>query len=161
MPNFICRTYDSKQWLLLPETLIINAYYAAIEKAGFPTIDVCVVPFIILHVKLMSIVGYRTNVISTPSSHTQRCWKYQFINKSFHHLSNLCGPLHATSFIPHPYHDFPTIVSHVHPRFVICNSGSKLEADVFKWQMQYKAHQDDLAKVQAIWNSWRMAIPKG
>lgn len=65
------------------------------------------------------------------------------------------------TYYPHPYHDFPTIVSHVHPRFVICNSGSKLEADVFKWQMQYEVHKDDLAKVQAIWNLWRMAIPKG
>jgi hypothetical protein len=65
------------------------------------------------------------------------------------------------TYYPHPYYDFPSIVSHVHPRFVICNSGSKLEADVFKWQTQYEAHKDDLAKVQAIWNSWRMAILKG
>ena len=65
------------------------------------------------------------------------------------------------TYYPYPYHGFPTIVSHVHPRFVICNSGSKLEADVFQWQFQYEAHKYDLAKVQAIWNSWKMAIPKG
>jgi hypothetical protein len=65
------------------------------------------------------------------------------------------------TYYPYPYHDFPIIISHVHPRFVICNSGFKLEADVFKWQIHYEAHRDDLAKVQAIWNSWRKVIPKG
>ncbi len=37
----------------------------------------------------------------------------------------------------YPYHDFPTIKSHVHPRFIICNSGSKLEDDLFSWGKAY------------------------
>ena len=65
---------------------------------------------------------------------------------------------------PYPYHDFPTIVSHVHPRFIICNSGSKLDSakEIYKWLKKYEiGTRDDLAKVQDIWNAWKKTAPTG
>jgi len=74
-------------------------------------------------------------------------------------------PLHPFAcdftYYPHPYHDFPVITSHVHPRFIICNSGSKLEVNLLKWQTDYEARKNDLTKVQAIWNSWKRTVPTG
>src|SRR6266702_1138422 len=61
----------------------------------------------------------------------------------------------------YPYHDFPTIKSHVHSRFIICNSGSKLKDDLFSWGKAYETRKDDLTKVQVIWNSWKHAAPTG
>jgi hypothetical protein len=65
------------------------------------------------------------------------------------------------TYYPYPYHGFPTIESHVHPRFIICNSGSKLDRakELFKWQKSYEMSTiADLARVQDIWNSWRRTV---
>ena len=71
-------------------------------------------------------------------------------------------PAEDFTYYPHPYHGFPTLESHVHPRFIICNSGSKLDSakELFKWQKEYEiSTRDDLARVQDIWNSWRRVVP--
>ncbi|KAF8814271.1 hypothetical protein BYT27DRAFT_7250201 [Phlegmacium glaucopus] len=68
-------------------------------------------------------------------------------------------PAEDFTYYPHPYHGFPIILSHVHSCFVICNSGSKLEANLFQWQKGYEMSKDDLVKLQAIWNSWRHVVP--
>jgi hypothetical protein len=67
-------------------------------------------------------------------------------------------PAEDFTYYPHPYHGFPTIESHVHPRFIICNSGSKLEDDLLPWQ-HYETRNVDLSKVNAIWYSWRRVVP--
>jgi hypothetical protein len=71
-------------------------------------------------------------------------------------------PAEDFTYYPYPYHGFPTIESHVHPRFVICDSGSKLDSakDPSQWQKEYETStRDDLAKVQAIWNTWKTVVP--
>ena len=71
---------------------------------------------------------------------------------------SLPNPPRTEDFIhyAHPYRDFPTIESHVHPRFVICNSGLKL----------HKVGGGDLLpneflRVLAIWRSWTKPVPSG
>ena len=66
-------------------------------------------------------------------------------------------PLDFT-FYPHPYHDFPVIVSHVHPRFVICNTGAKLIGPT-DWPADGRAV--DMLKVLNIWRRWSRAVDRG
>jgi hypothetical protein len=58
------------------------------------------------------------------------------------------------SFYPHPYDDFPVIVSHVHPRFVICNTGAKL--------LSSTAWPEDVwnLKIQNIWKTWSQPVDR-
>jgi hypothetical protein len=81
---------------------------------------------------------------------------YQFIAKTHLPTDEDAPPLDFT-FYPHPYHDLPVIVSHVHPRFVICNTGSKLSS--IEWPADGRA--DDMIKVLNIWKRWRRAVNKG
>ena len=57
----------------------------------------------------------------------------------------------------HPFHGFPVIKSHVHPRFVICNSGGKLKKSVFL-QVQYRSlnpsRRNALDQIKEIYESW-------
>lgn len=56
----------------------------------------------------------------------------------------------------YPYKDFPVIVSHVHPRFVICNSGQKL-GDLEKFDAFQKGDKeldDRLVKVSLLYYHW-------
>jgi len=62
-------------------------------------------------------------------------------------------PLDFT-FYPHPYHGFPVIISHVHPRFVICNTGSKLSST--EWPADGRA--DDMIKILNIWKRWSQVV---
>jgi hypothetical protein len=59
----------------------------------------------------------------------------------------------------YPYNGFPTIESHVHPRFIICNSGSKLEDDMVPWRNENETSTSDLLKIQAIWKTWKTTKP--
>ena len=70
-------------------------------------------------------------------------------------------PVQEFTYYPHPYHEFPTIESHVHPRFVICNSGSKLSDDLLDWQKVHETSKDDLLKVLLIWIAWNKTVPSG
>src|SRR5271170_1856894 len=64
----------------------------------------------------------------------------------------------------YPYCDFPILRSHVHPHFVICNSGSKFYADL-SWLTEFRArginaeNTEAMGKVAAIWQSWTKAVP--
>ena len=69
-------------------------------------------------------------------------------------------PAESFTYCPHPYHNLPTIVSRVHPRFIICNSGSKLQDDLDPWQQKGdETINRGLRRVHAIWNSWRLGVP--
>jgi len=137
--------FDENKWLLLPETQIIGAYYDARNTRTLPKIDAEHYKYtLIVHEDMWGIPIHRQKDPPPGPS----------------------VPLLAEDFTyyPYPYHGFPTIESHVHPRFIICNSGSKLEAasDPFQWQKGHEASTiNDLAKVQAIWNSWKEVIPTG
>src|SRR5260370_31118251 len=63
------------------------------------------------------------------------------------------------TYYPYPYHDFPTIESHVHPRFVICNGGPKLLRDLLDWQKEHETSKDDLTKVLLVWTAWKETVP--
>jgi len=78
----------------------------------------------------------------------------------------LCVPIHRQNSLPiegappvdftlysYPYHNFPTIVSHVHPRFVLCNAGLKIVQDYDTWEKQ-AVRNDDIANVFDIWTAW-------
>ena len=72
----------------------------------------------------------------------------------------LADPPRTEDFIHYanPYRDLPTIESHVHPRFVICNSGLKL----FNATRQAETLlPNDLRRVLAIWRSWTKPVPSG
>jgi hypothetical protein len=62
------------------------------------------------------------------------------------------------TFYPHPYHDFPVIVSHVHPRFVICNTGAELNSST-EWPEDGRAV--DMLKVLNIWKRWSRVVSRG
>ncbi|KAH9015416.1 hypothetical protein EDB84DRAFT_1582187 [Lactarius hengduanensis] len=96
--------------------------------------------------------------INTLSFHARRCGRYRYTDKSPLRPIHLCDPP-LEDFFNHylyPYHDFPTIESHVHPRFIICNSGAKLVAATGLYETTNL--KDDLVKVQVIWNSWMKAV---
>jgi hypothetical protein len=62
------------------------------------------------------------------------------------------------TFYPHPYHDFPVIVSYVHPRFVICNTGAKLLGPT-DWPVDIL--NLDILKIQNIWKIWSRLVDRG
>lgn len=74
------------------------------------------------------------------------------------------APASDFTYYAYPYHDFPTIISHVHPRFIICNTAAKLEGDLTNW-LEFGAHIPNyavvLARIQDIWIAWKTAVPKG
>ncbi|KAH9178294.1 hypothetical protein EDB89DRAFT_1930442, partial [Lactarius sanguifluus] len=114
------RAFDADDWLLLPETRIIDAYYNARYTRGLPNIDAEVYKYTLIpREEMWEIPIHRQK--PPPSDSPMRPPPKDFFN-----------------YYLYPYHDFPTIESHVHPRFIICNSGAKL--------------------VQVIWNSWRQAV---
>ncbi|KAH9038082.1 hypothetical protein EDB85DRAFT_1888140 [Lactarius pseudohatsudake] len=82
-------------------------------------------------------------------------------------LGHLAAPMEPPAedptYYPYPYHDFPTIKSRVHPSFIICNSGFKLEGRWFQWKKEYETRKLDLAKLCDIWYSWKnpRAAPTG
>lgn len=59
----------------------------------------------------------------------------------------------------YPYCNFPIIESPVHPRFVICNSGLKLENETHKYYSGYETSVTDLSRVYEIWCKWSQATP--
>ncbi|KAI9440066.1 hypothetical protein H4582DRAFT_1944801 [Lactarius indigo] len=130
------RAFDANDWLLLPETRIIDAYYEARNTRKLPNIDAEVYQYTLVpHEDMWEIPIHRQK--SPPPDSPMRPLPKDFFN-----------------YYLYPYHDFPTIESHVHPRFVICNSGSKLGASTGI----YETTNDGLAKVLAIWNSWRKVV---
>ncbi|KAH9058353.1 hypothetical protein EDB87DRAFT_1626195 [Lactarius vividus] len=131
------RAFDANDWLLLPETRIIDAYYNARNTRKLPNIDAEVYRYTLVpHEDMWEIPIHRQK--SPPPDLPMRPPPTDFFN-----------------YYLYPYHDFPTIESHVHPRFVICNSGSKLGAATGV----YETTKDGLAKVLAIWNSWKQVVP--
>ncbi|KAH9178779.1 hypothetical protein EDB89DRAFT_978543 [Lactarius sanguifluus] len=135
------RAFNENDWLLLPETWIIDAYYNARNTQKLPDIDAKVHQYtFIAHENMRGLAIPRQQFLPPKPMEPS--------TEDFSHYH-------------YPYHDFPTIESHVHPRFIICNSGSKLRHDLFPWHKGYGARTDDLTKVAAIWNSWRRVVPTG
>lgn len=63
----------------------------------------------------------------------------------------------------YPFEEFPPIVSHVHPRFVICDAADKLRgfADVLAFgRGRLGVLPTMLHKVGQIYKAWRTAIPE-
>lgn len=57
----------------------------------------------------------------------------------------------------YPYHSFPTIISHAHPRFIICNAGAKLAGNLDVWSKQ-GVKLEDMIMINDIWNSWSKVV---
>lgn len=54
-----------------------------------------------------------------------------------------------------PFHQFPEIRSHIHPRFVICNSGAKLVGtSLFGFSEGQEYLEEDLIKLFEIYKAW-------
>jgi len=64
----------------------------------------------------------------------------------------------------HPFHQFPLIKSHVHPRFVICNTGGKLKDSVYlagRYKSFNPSREDALDQIREIYESWTdLDIPR-
>lgn len=63
----------------------------------------------------------------------------------------------------YPFSEFPSIVSHVHPRFVICNTGEKLKS--FMVLIQFAEDADGplyelLMTIMRIYAAWKKATPE-
>ncbi|KAH8976874.1 hypothetical protein EDB86DRAFT_3013841 [Lactarius hatsudake] len=132
------RAFDADDWLLLPETRIIDAYYNARNTRGLPDIDAEVYKYTLVPREEMWEIPIHRQKPPPPDSPMRP------------------PPKDFFSYYLYPYHDFPTIESHVHPRFIICNSGAKLVAATGIYETTNL--KDDLTKVQVIWNSWRQAV---
>lgn len=133
------KAFDSGKWLL-PETTIIDTYYNALHTPCFPHIGDNVYKYtLIAHPDMESIPIHRQ--ADPPPVPSLKLRAADF------------------TYYAHSYHNFPVINSHVHPRFIICNSGSKL-TDLLTWTRDYGAlARDDMMKVQAIWLAWKEAKP--
>jgi len=62
------------------------------------------------------------------------------------------------TFYPHPYENFPVIISHVHPRFVICNTATKFRSPSIVWPEDI--WNVDLIKIQNIWTVWSKEVDR-
>ncbi|KAH9067526.1 hypothetical protein EDB87DRAFT_1583673 [Lactarius vividus] len=101
-PN-IHKTFVMNEWLLLPETDIIDTYYNAINTRKLLNIDAKVYQYTLIAHEDVNGAPIRRQKVILPQP----------------------GPMKSDDFTyySYPYHDFPTIGSHA--RFFICNSGSK------------------------------------
>ncbi|KIJ97491.1 hypothetical protein K443DRAFT_681518 [Laccaria amethystina LaAM-08-1] len=102
------RLFDEEKWLLLPETKIVDQYYEHYREAGyadeFPVIkDLSFNYTLVAHPDMRQVAIHRR--VEGVDINTPGAFK---------------------TFI-YPFDTFPVIVSHVHPCFVICNSGQKLK----------------------------------
>lgn len=71
---------------------------------------------------------------------------------------NLSASLHPTDFTIHtfPFADFPSLRSHIHPRFVICNTGPKLVRNPIG-HPYFKQHPDfetNLPMAMTVYEAW-------
>ena len=113
-------------WILLPEEHIIDAYLSCCDRPD-PSFKKSVqvrlsLPFFHRHVKFCT---------------QERTYNYTFIPARDLHAFEIrrcnevmectqkAGPGTFSSYY-HPFDNFPTITSHIHPRFVICNIGLKM-----------------------------------
>lgn len=97
------RIFDAKKWLLLPETRILDQYKEVLDEPDlFPTIKERT---------------YRYTLVAHPDMKSVPI-----------HRRDETLPISPNAFqkYVHPFEGFPKIVSHVHPRFVICNAAQKL-----------------------------------
>jgi len=136
------RAFDANEWLLLPEPRIVEAYYNARKTRELPKIDAKVYKYTLIAHEGMRQIPIHRQKDPPPDPPMQ-------------------PPAEDFTYHPYPYHGFPTIESHVHPRFIICNSGSKLDHGMVKWFKgnEMKTVLDDLAMVYDIWNTWKGLVP--
>ncbi|KAF8880889.1 hypothetical protein BD779DRAFT_1547665 [Infundibulicybe gibba] len=139
--------FDSGAWMLLPEECIINQYYTAARAKGEPEARRAAFPVTLpgkkYTYKLLGELSMRRVPI-----HRQ---------KSFTSLQNDQVSERDFTFLDFPY-DKRRFISHIHPRFVICNAGQKLidrGLDYFTaLQETYLQDADLIRKVLAIYNAW-------
>ena len=148
------RLFDLNHWLLVPEASIINAYYDARNKRrNFPIIEVrtTLLPIHCLTNRLQQRPSYKYTVVAHPN----------MLHVPIHRQNSLPTdenePPVDYTFYPHPYHNFPVIVSHVHPRFVICNTGAKLLGPT-DWPVDLL--NLDMLKIQGIWKAWSQLVDR-
>ncbi|KAH9077105.1 hypothetical protein EDB83DRAFT_2311708 [Lactarius deliciosus] len=141
------KTFNANEWLLLPETRIIDAYYDGIDTHKFPIFEDEVYEYTLLAHQSMQKIPIRRQNSTLPSDLP----------------TPTEPPAENFTYYHYPYHDFPTIKSHVHPRFVICDSGPKLYGHWFEWKKEHEAREYDIGKVSDIWYSWTKdrAAPTG
>lgn len=102
------RLFDEGKWLLLPEMKILDEYQQHFRSGGLP-----------IDFPAVTHDSYKYTLIPHPDMR----------QVAIHRRAQSIEISSASAFktYVYPYEDFPTIVSHVHPRFVICNSGQKLK----------------------------------
>ena len=145
------KLFDSNRWLLLPETSIIKTYYNAKNKK-FPDIDVRTVLYFIscYYLTLRQQPSYKYTLVAHPDM------RLVPIHRQNSPPTDEDAPPQDFTFYPHPYHDFPVIVSHVHPRFVVCNTGAKLIGST-EWP-QDVMEASDVIMVINIWKRWSRVV---
>ncbi|GLB35619.1 hypothetical protein LshimejAT787_0211840 [Lyophyllum shimeji] len=137
--------YDKQRWLLFPETRIIDEYHAAKDKGreNFPKIDETV---------------YRYRLVAHPDM------RLVPIHRQASPPPTAPEPPSQTDFtyFPHPYHNFPIIASHLHPRFVICDAGRKLRMGLllFPYMRQHPSLESEIEKMVEIYNAWTDIDPR-
>lgn len=128
------RLFDSGDWLLLPETSIIDRYHEAVFSKC-PLIDEPVYRYILVaHPDMLLVPIHR--------QHSPPIQGKPPVDFTLH---------------SHPYPEFPTIVSHVHPRFVLCNAGAKVVEDFEVWAKQ-GVPESVIRKVACIWTAWTKEV---
>ncbi|KAH6890706.1 hypothetical protein BKA70DRAFT_1234566 [Coprinopsis sp. MPI-PUGE-AT-0042] len=92
--------YENGQWALLPEDRIIDQYYAKLS-AGFstPRSEFPIISETSYTYRLIALSGMEDIALMRQTTHPAKAKGVET------HL--------------HPYHDFPKIVSHIHPKFAI------------------------------------------
>lgn len=131
------RLFDEGKWLLLPETKILDEYNQHYANQGLP-IDFPAV----MH------DSYKYTLVAHPDM------KQVAIHRRTEGIE-ISSPSAFKTFV-YPYEDFPTIVSHVHPRFIIFNSGQKLDK-LLKIKAFLKGNADvdkRLKDVAKIYHNW-------
>ncbi|KAF8812937.1 hypothetical protein BYT27DRAFT_7251425 [Phlegmacium glaucopus] len=76
-------------------------------------------------------------------------WNTDTDNSPLHLILCDLPPAKDCTYYPHPYHDFPD--HRIAYPSLLCY--------MQQWQRGYEMNKDDLAKLQAIWNSWRHVVP--
>ncbi|KAF8151610.1 hypothetical protein B0H34DRAFT_810645 [Crassisporium funariophilum] len=137
--------FDNNQWLLLPELHIIKIYLTASMQRPIKNFK-NLVPAGPYNYKLVAtdkLKGYKLDCYNgAPTCNTQ------------------AEPNH---FAPYyfPFDNLPMITSHIHPRFVICNTGRKVneheEAATFVGDNNVL---EAMATVQGIYLKWMGKVPK-
>ncbi|EDR13614.1 uncharacterized protein LACBIDRAFT_292431 [Laccaria bicolor S238N-H82] len=127
---------------------IIDEYHAEITKrAEFPSLENHQPPY--------SYTLVANHLMEQVPIHVQRSTEDANDNE----VNDMVDFNLEDAFVCHtlPFHQFPVIKSHVHPRFVICNSGGKLNKFVYstsRYNHFNPLHETALLHIKQIYESW-------